>query len=115
MKTIQEVPIISASDRQLLEELKRIVLQHRPDAQVFLYGSAARGERAPDSDYDILLLLQSPLSTPTEEKMRDAIYELGMEREVFLSVIIYTIGEWDAPLCRVSPYRRNIENEGLLL
>jgi len=115
MKTIQEVPTISAGDRQLLEELKCIVLQHRPDAQVFLYGSAARGEREPDSDYDVLVLLRLPLSAPQEDKLRDAIYELCLEREVVLSIMFYTIEEWDSPLCRVSPYRKNIEREGLVV
>ena len=38
-------------DKKLLEKCRDIVAGIEPEAEVFLYGSRARGEAGPDSDY----------------------------------------------------------------
>jgi len=45
----------SAGDRALAEVVRRLAEAYRPE-RIYLFGSVARGEAGPDSDYDILVL-----------------------------------------------------------
>ncbi len=45
-----------ADDPQLAELVRRLVAAYRPE-RVFLFGSRARGEAGPDSDYDLLVVV----------------------------------------------------------
>lgn len=115
MKRIEEADTLTHADRELLSELKRVVSEFLPTATLLLYGSAARGAREPDSDYDVLVLLDGPISRQEEDRIRDAIYYLELAREVVVSFIFETREQWNQPVAAVSPYHRNVEREGILL
>jgi predicted nucleotidyltransferase len=115
MKDIRRVRRISAEDKELLAELKRIVLGFVPDAAVVVYGSTARGRRTAESDYDILVLLSAPIPDDEREGMRDTIYDLELARGVVMTVFFLTTEEWCRPLTRVTPFHRNVERDGVAL
>jgi hypothetical protein len=46
------------SDRILEEMVRRLVAAFDPD-HIYLYGSRARGEAGPDSDYDLMLVVSA--------------------------------------------------------
>jgi predicted nucleotidyltransferase len=115
MRRLDEADNIPEGDRQLLAEVKRIVTGMLPDAQVLLYGSAARGERGPESDYDVLVLSDRELSDTEERRIRDAVYDIELAREVVVSLAMYTRDDWNLPLRKATPYHKNVEREGILL
>jgi len=115
MRRLNRVRILSESDKQLMLDLKSIIARFAPDAAVILYGSAARGKREPESDYDVLILLQAPIDKQTREDMRSAMYEIELEREIVISLMVSTLDEWNSPLRSVSPFHRNVEKDGVLL
>lgn len=115
MRKLNRTRIISDSDKQLLLELKEIITGLVPDVELLLYGSAARGARLPDSDYDVLLLTSARLSEPEQRKLDEAVYDLQLTKEIVLSVIVYTREQWQSPIIQASPYRRNVMNEGILV
>ena len=115
MKRIDDADLISSADKQLLAEVKRAIIGMLPDATVLLYGSAARGQRQPDSDYDVLVLTGTELSTLEEDRVRSAVYELELKRDAVLSVSLWAVARWNMPIMSASPYRRNVEKEGVLL
>ena len=45
------------TDAEFLQEVKRNVQEIDPQAEVWLFGSRARGEAGPDSDIDLLVIL----------------------------------------------------------
>ena len=45
----------TASDPILAEIVRRLVEAYRPE-RIYLFGSVARGDAGPDSDYDIMML-----------------------------------------------------------
>ena len=53
---------------ELIEALKNLLKCVVPNAQAILYGSEARGEARPDSDVDLLILLDKNEITPEEEE-----------------------------------------------
>ena len=57
--------------RQIREMVDRIVRQFKPE-RVILFGSHARGEGAPDSDVDLLVVM------PLQGNKRDKAVEIGV-------------------------------------
>ena len=98
-----------------MQELKAVVARLVPDAQVRLYGSAAKGKRTADSDYDVLVITQRKLSPSEIRELDGAVYGMQLEREVVLSVAVYAQEEWNSPVFRASPYRRNVLRYGVRL
>lgn len=115
MRRLSRVTKISESDKALLAELKRVVALIHPEAQVVLYGSAARGERTADSDYDVLVLTNRRLSSVEERELDRAIYDLQVEKGVVLSAIVCPEEEWRDPILQASPYRKNVLREGVII
>ena len=92
-----------------------MVVQLVPEAEVILYGSVARGDRSAESDYDILIVTQRPVSSEEEDDLRSALYRLALERDAVVSTMLYDRSEWESPLVCVSPYKKNIEKDGVFL
>lgn len=56
---------IREQDRVLAEIVRRLVAAYQPE-QVYLFGSTARGDSGPDSDYDVLVVV--PDDAPRERR-----------------------------------------------
>ena len=66
-----------------------------PDAEVYLYGSHARGDSHKLSDWDLLILLnQKNIPFDQETKVLNDFYELELEIGEVLSPLIYTKNDW---------------------
>ena len=115
MNPIEQADSIPPTDRKLMLELKHLVQELAPGAQVFLYGSAARGAREPDSDYDVLVLLERALSRKEVDEIRDAICDLELAREVVISPVFMSREEWNSPATAATPYYRAVSREAIEL
>jgi predicted nucleotidyltransferase len=115
MKDIRRVRRISPADKELLAELKRIVLGFVPDATLVVYGSTARGERTPESDYDVLVLTDRLLSAEEQDTIGFTIYDLELARGVVITEVFLTREQWDGGMLTVPPFKREIENEAVLI
>ena len=62
----------AADDPALAEVLRRLVIAYRPE-RVYLFGSVARGDADPDSDYDLLVVV--PEDAPPERRRSRLAYE----------------------------------------
>ena len=86
-----------------------------PDAEIYLYGSQARGDAKRLSDWDLLILLNSeniPFSLETE--IMDEFYNIELETGQIISPIIYPKKEWNTKY-RITPLFENINKEGIRL
>ncbi len=99
----------------LLAQVKAAVLAIEPGAEVILYGSRARGEAEPDADWDILVLLDGDVNAERITRTRHQVYEVEWKTGEVLSTIVEGREEWDGPLSRGTPFRRNVEREGVVL
>lgn len=83
-------------------------------AEVILFGSRARGDEKPDSDWDILVLTAEPVSVQQERTFRDALYDLELETGEPISLFVYHKEDWLTKQ-RVTPFFQNVTREGVRL
>ncbi len=75
----------------LLPEVASQVRRVCPEAELRLYGSRARGEARPDSDWDLLVLVPD---LALKGAIRDALYDLELQHGAVLSPLILDPAQW---------------------
>lgn len=64
----------------VLEYISKAIHTLDPKAQAYLFGSRARGDYRPDSDWDIVILINGKtVTSEIENKFRDALYSIELE------------------------------------
>ena len=99
---------------QYLTELQKIYGSHLKS--VILYGSYARGDYTPDSDIDIMLLVDLP--TEEIEKYSDELSELDFEYNVQYDVWMMPVVKNQlhfAKWTEAYPFYSNVKREGVVL
>jgi predicted nucleotidyltransferase len=71
--------------RQIRRMVRRIVAQFDPDT-VILFGSHARGEAGPDSDVDLLVVMQVKGSKRAKQlEIRSALHDVRVPKDIVVS------------------------------
>ena len=99
----------------LLDQIRETVRAIEPDAQVILYGSCARGDADPDSDWDVLVLVDGDA---TDERVRDVrymLYDLERETDTILSTAVRSKEKWYSTYYQVIPFFHNVMRDGITL
>ena len=98
-----------------LEKISKSIQTSDPNAIAYLFGSRARGDFRPDSDWDILILIDQPKVTPEiEDKFRNELYDLELESGQIVSAFFYPKKYWENTLL-FSPLYSNVQKEGVRL
>lgn len=101
------------ADRALVDRLRDAVRELEPEARLILYGSRARGDAHRDSDWDLLILLEGPSDEARQQALRQRLLDVALDTGAVVSPITMSSDEWDSPVCRVSPFRANVEDDGI--
>ena len=103
------------NSHDLLDRIKLDISTKDPGAETYLFGSRARGDHRPDSDWDILILVdEDKVTMDIENKFRDDLYELELESGQIISIFIYPKEFWKSTLV-YSPLYKNVHQEGIQL
>lgn len=100
---------------ELLRRVKQAVREAEPEAKVVLYGSRARQDAGPESDWDFLILVDGPVDDARADAVRHRLYEIEWESGEVLCAVVRSRLEWNSPLYRAMPFHQNVESEGVLL
>jgi predicted nucleotidyltransferase len=99
-------------DPILAEMLHRLKSAFQPE-RVYLFGSHARGDAGPDSDYDLLMVVKES-SLPRyrrEQAAFRALAGVGAAKDI----LVLTSDEFDRKRTVVSSLPASVEREGILL
>lgn len=97
----------------IVSRVRDLVHEFDPAAEVILYGSHARGEATPESDWDILIITSGVISWDKEQQLRSVIYRYEVASDTVLSVVIHSQKEWSDPLFQLTPFCKNVSRDGI--
>jgi len=101
----------------ITEEVVEEALKLSPSVyKVILYGSYARGDNTPESDIDIMVIIDDTKKNTDacREKFYEISSEIGLKHDVLVSVL-FRDKENFISMQGVKPFYRNINEEGVLL
>ena len=102
----------SADDPVLAEVVRRLADAYHPD-RIYLFGSAARGEAGPDSDYDIMVVV--PDQSPDEYRNCDLAYRVLRGLRVAKDVLVWSRTEFEKRLHLNASLPSTVLREGKLM
>ena len=100
---------------EVINRLKELGKKILPEgASLWLYGSRARGDARPDSDYDLLKLLdKDKITSDDHDRYGYPLRESGWEIWAEINPHIYTRKDWMS--WSYSPFYKNVETEKKVL
>lgn len=99
-------------DPILAEVVRRLVKAFEPE-RIYLFGSYARGESGPDSDYDIMVVV--PDHAPENRRRSRLAYEVLWGMRVSADVLVWTRDAFNARLHLKASLPATILREGKLI
>jgi len=102
----------TAEDPVLAELVRRLVEAYHP-LSIYLFGSTARGDAGPDSDYDVLLLV--PDDAPPEQRDCDLAYRALRGLRIAKDILVWTRTEFEGRLPLKASLPSTVVREGKLL
>ena len=87
---------------------------HENIEEIRLFGSKARGDDDPESDIDILIIVDK--SNPeTESKIFDLAYDTSLEYDVVIIPLIQSSAEYNNPKTKASLFYHTTQKEGIVI
>lgn len=102
-------------DREILHRLKSLLQAKVKLHQVILFGSRARGDADPDSDMDVLVVLDEPRTREVRDAVSDCAWEAGFDAGVVVASVVFTREEWEDGPEYYSPLAEAVRSEGIPL
>lgn len=109
----RELPHLTEEDAGALARIvERLIEAYRPES-IYLFGSKARGDYGPDSDFDLLVVV--PDTAPDERKRSRLAYQVLRGTRTAADILVWTKGRFVSRLHLAASLPAPVVREGRLL
>ena len=105
---------ISAKEKMALSALKTELNNRYEILDFKIYGSKAKGLDTPESDLDVMLVLEN-MTPSIESEIDDLIFDINIENDCLITAIYFDQQELDAGALSESPIYKKIVQEGIAI
>ncbi len=99
-------------DIRVIEKFKSLVSQRIKVHEVKVFGSRARGDASPESDLDVLVVVDY-LDHEIESYISDCAWEAGFPEDIVIMPIVISLDSLKNSPIRESVFIKNIYREGV--
>ena len=97
----------------ILNQLKAKLQERLSVSRLVLFGSRARGDGDPDSDLDVLVILNTPVGREAEDYVNDCAWEVGLEHGIVVVPVTVSRYDWEEGLLSSSLLAIAVKREGI--
>jgi len=95
----------------IIEEVRKLLKESGIALKgIYLFGSRAKNHQDTESDYDIAVILKTPVNQVIKDEIRSVIYDIMLKYDVVIDSHVYT--EFDI-INPATPFRNVIRTEGI--
>jgi len=99
-------------NQQIFQEIQALKRQILPNEKVILFGSQARGDARPDSDWDLLVVLDKDKKEFEDEDNYSYPFSvLGWNNGIAINSVLYTKKQWEQG--KIFPFYKNVMRDGI--
>ncbi|HOZ45254.1 MAG TPA: nucleotidyltransferase domain-containing protein [Candidatus Hydrogenedentes bacterium] len=109
----RDVSVVDNEDRKTLLRLKRLLVERLRVYDVILFGSRARGDAAPDSDMDVLVVVDEAILDESREIVLDCAWEAGFDAGIVVAPVVVSREAWENGPLRASLLAQAVREEGV--
>ncbi len=109
---VGQIQTLPAADPVLQEILQRLIKTFQPE-RIYLFGSKARSDADPDSDYDLMIVV--PDEAPEERRQSRLAYQVLRGTRTAADILVWTREAFDSRLHLAASLPATIIREGKLL
>ena len=108
--------LTNESDRAAVNEFCKDIRRRlgREVKQIKLFGSKATGKDTPESDIDLFIVV-SEKTPEIEDAILDIAFDADLKYDVYISPRIVSESVLNDPVWRITPFMRQIEQQGVAL
>jgi len=104
--------IMKNTDVLIIEEFKTLVQRKVEVREIRAFGSRARGDATPESDLDVLVVIDH-LDHSIERYISDCAWEVGFDKDVVVVPVVVSEHALKGSPLRESVFIKNVYREGI--
>ena len=101
-------------EKKIIDTFTLLIMKRRGVHRIELFGSRARGDAEPDSDMDVLVIVDD-LTEKDEDYISECAWEAGFESGVVVVPVVFSRLEWENGPERYSLLAEAVKSDGVYL